>query len=84
MSSSGKGRMIDSLSSGDSALGEEESASGEEKVISGEAVMEKVISGEAVMEKVISGMAKSGVLKVTLLSDASESVSNTVFIVKQQ
>ena len=41
-------------------------------------------SGEAVIEKVISGVAKSGELKVTLLSDASESISNTVFIVKPQ
>ena len=67
MSSSGKGITIDSLSS-------EESASGEEKAS----------SGEAVIEKVISGVAKSGKLKVTLLTDASESVSNTVFIVKPQ
>ena len=67
MSSSEKGITIDSLSS-------EESASGEEKASSGEAVIEKVISGEA----------KSGKLKVTLLTDASESVSNTVFIVKPQ
>ena len=60
MSSSGKGTMIDSLSSRDAS------------------------SGEAVIEKVISGVAKSGELKVTLLSDASESISNTVFIVKPQ
>lgn len=58
----------------------EEAASGE--VVPEEAALkEEAASGEVVPEEAASGMAKSGVLKVTLLSDASESVSNTVFMV---
>ena len=85
MSSSGKGTMIDSLSSGDSASGEEESASrdsasGEEESASGE---EKVISGEEGREKVISG--KEGREKPIVASffiHLSDSIPKKVFIVK--
>ena len=74
--------MIDSLSSGDSASGEEESASREE-VVPEEAVLKEgaALGEEVVLEEAASGVAKSGELKVTLFSDAYESVSNTVFIV---
>ena len=59
----------------------EEAASGE--VVPEEAALkeEAAWGEEVVLEEAASGMAKSGVLKVTLLSDASESVSNTVFMV---
>lgn len=62
--------MIDSLSSGDSASGEEESASGEEKVISGEEGREKASSEKPIV--------------ASFFIHLSDSIPKKVFIVKPQ